>query len=87
MSSVLTDDAALTGPTRRTIAVDSIGQVRSGAEHVVAGTHDQQVGAELVDLRQDVGPARGRDAEHRDDRGDADRDADRGQRRPSLATA
>ena len=47
----------------------------------------EQVGAQLVDLGQQPGLGGGGEAEHGDDRGDADRDAERGQRGAQLAGA
>ena len=54
-------------------------------EQVVAGLDLQQVGAELVDLGDQIGLAGTRDAEHGDHRGDPDRDSDRRQQGTTLA--
>ena len=47
----------------------------------------EQVGAELVDLGEQAGLAGGGDAEHGDDRGDADRDPERRERGAQPARA
>ena len=49
-----------------------------------AGNHHQQVGAEAVDLLLHCGVGALADAHHGDDRGDADDDAEHGQRRAQL---
>ena len=47
----------------------------------------EQVGAELVDLGEQAGLRGGGEPEHGDDRGDADGDPERRQRRPDPARA
>jgi hypothetical protein len=57
-------------------------QLDLGAGQALPVDHGQQVGAELVDLSEQMRLARPGHAEHRDDRGDPDRDAEGGQHRP-----
>ena len=70
----------VTGPIRRIIAVASSGSVTSSPKNDWPGLHLEPVGAERVELGQQVGPARRRDAEHRHQGGDADGDAEGGER-------
>ena len=74
----------VTGPIRPIIPIDVVGQRRLVAEQGLAGRDPQQVGAEPGQLPVEVGPAGGGDADHRDHRGDADRDA-RARRAPPAA--
>ena len=57
------------------------------AAEALAGLHLQQVRAELIQPVEQSGLAGARDAQHRDDGRDADRDADGRQRRPGAAGA
>jgi hypothetical protein len=52
-----------------------------------AGRDGEHVGAELVDLLEQTCPAHAADAEDEHERGHADRDAERRQRRPQRASA
>ena len=58
-----------------------LGQLRLLAEERLARLHREAVRAEAVELGQEVGLPRRRDPEHRHERGDADGDAERGERR------
>ena len=69
-----------------------IAGAREGSSAVCAGEglavgDGEQVGAEPVDLGEQPGLGGGGEAEHGDDRGDADGDPERGQRGAELAGA
>src|SRR6266545_4607484 len=78
---------AVTGAMRPTIATDSSGRCESLAEQRLARADPQQVRAEPGELAVEVGVAGGGDADDRHHRGDADRDAQRGQHHPQGARA
>ena len=80
-------EASVTGPMRADGGARRFGQRRRVAEGGLTGGDPQQVGAEVVELGQQVGPAGGRDADHGDHRRDADGDAERGQAGPQPARA
>ena len=77
----------LDGPDARDHLLRLRRQRAGGAAEALPGLHLEQVRAQLVELVEQAGLARPGDAEHRHDRRDADRDADRRQRRPGASRA
>ena len=78
-STVRVAAADSTGPMRRIMSGAVTRQLGGVAEHALARLDLEQVGAELVELGQQVGPARRRDADDGHHGGDADGDAEGGE--------
>ena len=80
-STVVIPAVDVTGPMRSATSRGLLGERGGLAEHRLARLHAQEVGAEGIDLGDEVGLARRRDADDGDHRGDADGDAERRQHR------
>ena len=80
-STVVIPAVVVTGPIRSATSRACSGSVVASPNTVWPGCDAQEVGAEGVDLGDQVGLARRRDADDGDHRGDADGDAQRRQHR------